>query len=94
MLKVIIIMVGLVVFALMWSPLIDAIILKNRRKKHPKYFELYDDAFNESMRIGKYRSNRIKLIENNVKMLANEYSDGECTKEDFIKNINSLCYLY
>lgn len=94
MLKVIIIVVGLVVFALMWSPLVDNIILKSRRKKHPKYFELYDDAFYESMRIGRYRSNRMKLIENKVKMWANGYEDGECTKEDLVKNINSLCYAY
>lgn len=94
MLKVIIIVVALVMFSLALSPLVDNIILKSRRKKHPKYFELYDDAFHESMRIGRYRSNRMNLIEHKVKMWIDGYSEGECTKEDLVKNINSLCYAY
>ncbi len=94
MLKVIIIVAGLAIMALVLSPLVDNIILKSRRKKHPKYFELYDGALYESLRIGRYRLNRMKLIENKVKMWVNGYADGECTKEDLVKNINSLCYAY
>jgi hypothetical protein len=86
-------------FALFVLPIIvigaiDKLIEKCRRKKHPEYFEYWDEGKKLSFERGKEFNRRKEFFDFKFKLYNLGLRDGECTNEYYTKKMNELMIEY
>ena len=86
----ILIIAGMIFLPIIIINAIDSIVEWLRKRKHPKYFDLYDTAVSESFRIGGKLNAEKRRIEYYIKLYGDGYRDGECTSEHITKKMAQL----
>jgi uncharacterized membrane protein len=79
---------------IVFSLWLDKLLAKNKRKKHPLYFEAYDTAMKISFDASAKVKHVSSYIEFQFKMLTEGLAEGECTEEYFKKRFEYLANLY
>ena len=73
---------------------IDKLIEKCRRKKHPEYFEYWDEGKKLSFERGKEFNRRKEYFDFKFKLYNLGLRNGECTNEYYTKKMNELMIEY
>lgn len=73
---------------------LDKYLDKNKRKKHPEYFEYYDAAVKLCFEASYKVKHEASYLEFHFKMLTDGLKDGECTEEYFKKRFDQLTDRY
>jgi hypothetical protein len=74
--------------------LFDKLLKGYRRKKHPEYFEYWDESLKLSFERGKEFNQRKELFDFKFKLYNLGLRDGECTNEYYTKKMNELMIEY
>jgi hypothetical protein len=61
----------------------DTIRERIRRKKHPKWYTLYNLAVKNSLYIGSRFSKKTESINNRIKKVQDMFLNGECTEDEY-----------
>lgn len=82
--------VGFVVIAALISTWFDKLRDNNRRKKHPLYFEAYDEAMKICFAASAKVRHDVECLKHQFDMLTEGLREGECTVEYFRKRFEYL----
>lgn len=72
----------------------DSIREKIRRKKHPKWYALYDLALKNSLDIGAKFRNKADSINKRRELVQELYFNGECTEDEYNEAMKTLAKEY
>jgi hypothetical protein len=76
--------------ALFISFLVDRLIDKSRRKKHPMYFEFYDKGMKICFDASAKTNHEAEFLKFQFKLLTEGLTEGECTEEYFKERFEYL----
>jgi hypothetical protein len=85
---------GLIFLPLLVCNTFDRLLEDTRRKKHPEYFEYWDEALKLSFERGKEFNQRKECFDFRFKLYNLGLRDGECTNEYYAKGMNKLMIEY
>jgi hypothetical protein len=80
--------------AIVISLWLDKYLDKNKRKKHPVYFEYYDAAVKLCFEASAKVKHEASHLDFHFKMLTDGLKEGECTEEYFKKRFDQLTDRY
>jgi hypothetical protein len=85
---------GLIFLPLLACNMFNKLLEDTRRKKHPEYFEYWDEALKLSFERGKEFNRRKESFDFKFKLYNLGLRDGECTNEYYDKKMNELMIEY
>lgn len=85
----IIIVIAIFVLPVITVFVIDKVIQKHRRKKHPEYFKYWDEAIKLAFERGAEYNKRKEHFDYKFKLYTDGLRDGECTWEYYKEQMNN-----
>ena len=79
---------GMLFLPILLASLVDTLLEKRRRKKHPEYYKYWDEAVKLSFERGAVYSRRKEYFDYKIKVYNEGLRDGECTNEYYTDQMN------
>ena len=79
---------GMLFLPILLASMVDTLLEKHRRKKHPEYYKYWDEAVKLSFERGAVYSRRKEYFDYKIKVYNEGLRDGECTNEYYTDQMN------